>query len=66
MSTCRCPVCDRRFDTESSPRTLPFCSDRCRKIDLGRWLNEDYGLPIARDEEEPDAERPLPPDDADD
>ena len=24
---------------------LPFCSERCRLIDLGRWLNEQYGLP---------------------
>jgi endogenous inhibitor of DNA gyrase (YacG/DUF329 family) len=23
----------------------PFCSDRCRLIDLGRWLGESYGLP---------------------
>jgi len=23
---------------------MPFCSDRCRLIDLGHWLDEDYGL----------------------
>jgi endogenous inhibitor of DNA gyrase (YacG/DUF329 family) len=31
---------------------LPFCSERCRQIDLGRWFSEEYGLPIER--EEPD------------
>jgi endogenous inhibitor of DNA gyrase (YacG/DUF329 family) len=25
--------------------TVPFCSDRCRLIDLGRWLDESYGVP---------------------
>jgi endogenous inhibitor of DNA gyrase (YacG/DUF329 family) len=25
--------------------TAPFCSDRCRLVDLGRWLDEAYGMP---------------------
>lgn len=25
---------------------MPFCSERCRMIDLGRWLNEEQGLPV--------------------
>jgi uncharacterized protein len=25
---------------------MPFCSDRCRLIDLGRWLEEGYGMAI--------------------
>jgi uncharacterized protein len=32
------------FNRESSP-ALPFCSERCRQIDLGRWLDERNGLP---------------------
>ena len=39
-----CPVCDSPVDLQTTP-TLPFCSDRCRLIDLGRWLDEAYGLP---------------------
>ena len=39
-----CPVCDAPVDLVTTP-TLPFCSDRCRLIDLGRWLDEAYGLP---------------------
>jgi hypothetical protein len=25
----------------------PFCGPRCRLIDLGRWLNQDYAVPVA-------------------
>ena len=49
----RCPICDRQFDPAASP-AMPFCSDRCRQIDLGRWLREVYSVPVQRnpDEEE--------------
>jgi endogenous inhibitor of DNA gyrase (YacG/DUF329 family) len=40
----QCPVCDAPVDLQTTP-TVPFCSDRCRLIDLGRWLDESYGLP---------------------
>jgi uncharacterized protein len=58
----RCPVCNREFDSATSP-ALPFCSERCRTIDLGRWLGEAYALPTVPDPEadeipegQPDAE----------
>jgi endogenous inhibitor of DNA gyrase (YacG/DUF329 family) len=44
MSEIRCPVCDTPFDPTRSP-AVPFCSDRCKQIDLGRWLDERYGMP---------------------
>jgi endogenous inhibitor of DNA gyrase (YacG/DUF329 family) len=50
-----CPICNRKFDPAES-QTLPFCSDRCRLVDLSRWLGEDYAFPSSRlreDEEEP-------------
>ena len=36
-----CPTCGRRLDERQggSPDTRPFCSDRCRKADLGDWLS---------------------------
>jgi endogenous inhibitor of DNA gyrase (YacG/DUF329 family) len=46
----RCPVCNREFDTAKSP-ALPFCSERCRTIDLGRWLGETYSVPVVPDHE---------------
>jgi uncharacterized protein len=54
MPPLRCPICRREFQPEESP-AMPFCSERCRLIDLGRWLDEDYGLAIERNDEEPSA-----------
>ena len=45
-----CPVCSKKF-LPSGRATMPFCSDRCQKIDLGRWLDEGYGLPIEGQED---------------
>ena len=53
MALLRCPTCNNRFDVEESP-AMPFCSVRCQRIDLGRWLNEEYGLPHESDDESAD------------
>lgn len=47
MITARCPICDRTIDAETARSAVwrPFCSDRCRTIDLGRWLGESYRVP---------------------
>lgn len=60
MMTLRCPICDRQTaGAEGGPAPYaPFCSERCRLIDLGRWLKEAYRLP-ARPEG-------TPPDETDD
>jgi len=42
-----CPICRKRFDPLTS-RTMPFCSPRCRLIDLGRWLGEEYSVPAPK------------------
>lgn len=42
----RCPVCADAVDPHAMP-TAPFCSERCRMIDLGRWLDESYVVPLA-------------------
>ena len=36
-----CPICRKPRAEEFSP----FCSARCRDIDLGRWFNEGYAVP---------------------
>ncbi len=53
MTTLRCSTCDRemRGDRADWP-FFPFCSDRCRQIDLGRWLGEVYRIPKSTPEEE--------------
>jgi uncharacterized protein len=40
---------------------MPFCSERCRLVDLGRWFNEGYGLAV-ESEGEPDAPPSVPDD----
>jgi len=39
-----CPTCKKQviYSTENPHR--PFCSDRCRLIDLGQWLTESYRI----------------------
>ncbi len=51
MALVLCPTCGRPFDSEASP-AMPFCSERCRLIDLGRWLNEEHHLPVEPEDEE--------------
>ncbi|WP_376095118.1 DNA gyrase inhibitor YacG [Roseomonas sp. CCTCC AB2023176] len=36
-----CPVCGKPAREEARP----FCSARCRAVDLGRWLGEGYAIP---------------------
>ena len=36
-----CPECGRPTD----PAHRPFCSARCRQVDLGRWLRGGYAIP---------------------
>ena len=40
----KCPTCRREFDWSSS-QFRPFCSERCRLIDLGAWLTEKHAIP---------------------
>ena len=51
-----CPVC-RQPATWEENRYRPFCSERCRMIDLGKWAADEYRIPT---EEAPGA--PAPPD----
>ncbi len=48
----RCPTCDMLVDQKESHDQMPFCSARCRLLDLGRWLNEEHTLPCDPEEEE--------------
>lgn len=45
--TVTCPSCKKKFEYYSS-EFRPFCSDRCRLIDLGQWLNESYTVPATK------------------
>jgi len=43
----RCPICGK----PAVEKTRPFCSARCKQIDLGRWLSGRYVIPAADDED---------------
>jgi hypothetical protein len=59
MYLATCPVCGRKFDLHAAS-VPPFCSARCRRIDLGRWLGEEYAIPVDPDDDEPDDESQAP------
>jgi len=40
----KCPTCKREIDWSNSPYR-PFCSERCKLIDLGAWLSEKRAIP---------------------
>jgi len=40
----KCPTCQRDLDWQSAP-FRPFCSERCRLIDLGAWLSGQRSIP---------------------
>ena len=46
MSKARCPTCDKPVSKAASerPECFPFCSERCKLIDLGKWFNEEYRI----------------------
>jgi endogenous inhibitor of DNA gyrase (YacG/DUF329 family) len=51
-----CPTCKRHVrlrqkDPRKLPRFFPFCSERCKLIDLGAWLDADYRIAGKPDEE---------------
>ncbi|MFZ0498343.1 MAG: DNA gyrase inhibitor YacG [Steroidobacteraceae bacterium] len=39
----KCPTCQRESDWSQSP-FRPFCSERCKLIDLGAWLTEKHTI----------------------
>ncbi len=45
-----CPICGK----PSQPATRPFCSKRCRDVDLNRWLSGSYVVPGREGEDEGD------------
>jgi uncharacterized protein len=45
----RCPVC-RQFHAWSDNPYRPFCSEKCKKEDLGNWATEKYRVPVEGEE----------------
>lgn len=58
-----CPICRTPTDSEKDA-DFPFCSERCRTLDLGNWASEKYVVsePVF-DEDGPEESTPADPDD---
>ncbi|WP_288490802.1 DNA gyrase inhibitor YacG [uncultured Acinetobacter sp.] len=53
-----CPRCGQPSNWENNP-FRPFCSERCKLIDLGAWASEDYKIPT---QDSPSSEQKHPDD----
>jgi endogenous inhibitor of DNA gyrase (YacG/DUF329 family) len=51
-----CPRCGALAPYAPENRSRPFCSERCKTIDLGAWANEEYRVPDAPVDETTDPE----------
>ncbi len=54
--TLQCPTCNKTLEWSDEYPYRPFCSERCKLIDLGDWASERHAIPgePAFDEEAPD------------
>jgi endogenous inhibitor of DNA gyrase (YacG/DUF329 family) len=41
-----CPQCSKEVMWNSESVYRPFCSERCKLIDLGQWATESYSIPV--------------------
>jgi len=42
-----CPTCGKEVEWRPENAWRPFCSERCKMIDLGEWATENYKIPVA-------------------
>jgi len=52
--TLKCPMCKK--EVALGEPDFPFCSERCRLIDLGKWASEEYRIPVAGDPHQPESD----------
>jgi uncharacterized protein len=59
MTTVACPRCEIAVEWKPENKYRPFCSERCKLMDLGAWANEEYRIPNATppDDDAPDSPR---------
>ena len=66
----KCPTCEKEHTYNSKNPFRPFCSERCKMIDLGAWANEEYTIPESKSvsdfssgeiEEQPEGDSSIPP-----
>lgn len=46
-----CPHCGKGIEWKPDNRFRPFCSERCKMVDLGAWATERYRVPVVETDE---------------
>ncbi|NIR17566.1 MAG: DNA gyrase inhibitor YacG [Desulfobacterales bacterium] len=57
-----CPICKQDTTWEENPHR-PFCSEKCKLIDLGKWAAEDYRVPESETSSQTKKDHPNEQDD---
>jgi endogenous inhibitor of DNA gyrase (YacG/DUF329 family) len=50
-----CPICSRPALPRSQNDAAPFCTPRCKQIDLGKWFSDGYRIPTFEEPDEMEA-----------
>ena len=53
-----CPQCGKPVRWDPNNRFRPFCSERCRLIDLGAWASENYRIAVTENKDDLEAGTP--------
>lgn len=56
-----CPRCGKPVEWSAASAFRPFCSERCKLIDLGAWAAERYRVPVVEDKDQPETAPPAEP-----
>ena len=56
-----CPTCGKSVAWTPENTFRPFCSERCKVVDLGAWASEKYRVPVVEDKDQPDNGEPGEP-----
>lgn len=62
----KCPTCQKPAAARATNPSSPFCSPRCRAIDLGKWLGEEYRVASNQVELDEDGDQPMKTPDGED
>ena len=58
-TTVDCPTCGTKVEWIVANKFRPFCSERCKQIDLGAWAEEKYAIPAVNPPDEIDDDSKL-------
>jgi endogenous inhibitor of DNA gyrase (YacG/DUF329 family) len=48
-----CPACKKEIEYSEKNSYRPFCSERCKLLDLGDWAQEKFSVPTSEDSSQP-------------